>query len=86
LTLLKGKKIPEALVRAVYDKVLKVLNDKIVSDNCGGTHTVSIGAVRAFSECFRDLSVLQLDAHSDLRQDMKVFSLTTHARWPESVN
>ena len=65
----KGKKIPEALVQAVYDKVLKVLNDKKFPVIVGGNHTVSIGAVRAFSGCFRDLSVLQLDAHSDLRQE-----------------
>ena len=65
----KGNKIPEALVRAVYDKVLRVLNDKKFPVIVGGNHTVSIGAVRAFSGCFRDLSVLQLDAHSDLRQE-----------------
>jgi agmatinase len=35
----------------------------------GGNHTVSIGAVKAFSESFDDFSVLQLDAHSDLRQE-----------------
>ena len=34
----------------------------------GGEHTISIGAVRAHSERYPDLSVLQLDAHSDLRE------------------
>jgi agmatinase len=33
----------------------------------GGEHTVSVGAVRATAERFGDLSVLQLDAHADLR-------------------
>jgi agmatinase len=35
----------------------------------GGNHTISIGSVKAFSEHFSDLTVLQLDAHSDLRQE-----------------
>ena len=34
----------------------------------GGNHTVSIGAIKAFSEYFENLSILQLDAHADLRQ------------------
>ncbi len=33
----------------------------------GGEHTVSIGAVRAFKEKYPLLSVLQMDAHADLR-------------------
>ena len=35
----------------------------------GGEHTISIGAARAHSERYPDLSVLQLDAHSDLREE-----------------
>ncbi len=33
----------------------------------GGEHTLTIGAVRALARRFPDLSVLQLDAHADLR-------------------
>lgn len=35
----------------------------------GGEHTISIGSARAHSELYPDLSVLQLDAHSDLRDE-----------------
>ncbi len=35
----------------------------------GGEHTLSLGAVRAFKEAFPGLSVLQLDAHADLRDE-----------------
>lgn len=35
----------------------------------GGEHTSIVGAVRAASRSFEDLTVLQLDAHSDLRQE-----------------
>jgi agmatinase len=33
----------------------------------GGEHSLSLGAARAFKEAFPKLSVLQLDAHADLR-------------------
>lgn len=35
----------------------------------GGEHSVTIGAVRAASEVFSGLSVLQMDAHTDLRSE-----------------
>lgn len=63
------KKSPEALVNAVYKKVLHFLNDDKFPVVLGGNHTVSIGAARAFSEHFKNLTVLQLDAHGDLRQE-----------------
>jgi agmatinase len=59
---------PEALVNEVYKVTLSLLNDYKFPVLVGGNHTVSIGSVRAFSERFRNLSVLQLDAHTDLRQ------------------
>ncbi|MBG0861237.1 MAG: agmatinase [Bacteroidales bacterium] len=60
---------PEYLIEAVYMKIRQLLNDKKFPVTVGGNHTVSIGAARAFSEYFSGLSVLQLDAHSDLRQE-----------------
>ncbi len=59
---------PEALVNAVYDKTLSLLDDKKFPVIVGGNHTVSIGAIKAFAGYFENLTVLQLDAHSDLRQ------------------
>lgn len=63
------KSTPEALVDAVYQKIKDLLNDKKFPVIVGGNHTVSIGAVKAYAACFTGLSVLQLDAHSDLRQE-----------------
>jgi len=63
------KNSPESLVNAVYQNILYLLRDKKFPVIVGGNHTVSIGSVKAFSEEFRDFSVLQLDAHSDLRQE-----------------
>ena len=62
------KESPLQLVNAVYKRILKLLSEKKFPVIIGGNHTVSIGAIRAFSEYFDNLTVLQLDAHSDLRQ------------------
>jgi agmatinase len=62
------KETPQKLVKAVYDTILSVLSEKKFPVIIGGNHTVSIGAVKAFSEYFDNLSVLQLDAHTDMRQ------------------
>lgn len=63
------KRSPEALVDAVYGKILFLLSQGKFPVVVGGNHTVSIGAARAFSEYFENLSILQLDAHLDLRQE-----------------
>jgi agmatinase len=59
---------PGKLVTAVYDRVLTLLKERKFPVIIGGNHTVSIGAIKAFSRSFKDLTVLQLDAHADLRQ------------------
>ena len=45
------------------------LSDKKFPVIIGGNHTVSIGAFKAFSENYRNLTILQLDAHADLREE-----------------
>jgi agmatinase len=72
------KRSPEALVDAVYKKVMLLLNEQKFPVVVGGNHTVSIGSAKAFSEHFKNLSILQLDAHSDLRQEYEG-SLYNHA-------
>jgi agmatinase len=62
------KETPLILVNAVYDRTLSLLKDDKFPVIIGGNHTVSIGAVKAFSEFFKNITVLQLDAHTDLRQ------------------
>jgi len=63
------KKSPEALVRQVHDAVLKFLEDGKFVVTLGGEHSVTIGVVQAFAEQVPGLSVLQIDAHTDLRQE-----------------
>jgi agmatinase len=63
------KDTPVKLVNAVYDRTLALLNDRKFPVIIGGNHTVPIGAFRAYSEFYDDLTILQLDAHADLRQE-----------------
>ncbi|MEN8787791.1 MAG: agmatinase [Flavobacteriales bacterium] len=60
---------PEAMTEAVY-KLTKeyILKDKFVT-TFGGEHSISIGAIRAHNEVFKNLTVLQIDAHADLRKE-----------------
>ncbi len=45
------------------------MNDKKFPVIIGGNHTVPIGSIKAFASVYDDLTVLQMDAHSDLRQE-----------------
>lgn len=65
----RNEKSPEALVNTVYTTILSLLKESKFPVIIGGNHTVSIGAIKAFADFFENLSVLQLDAHSDLRQE-----------------
>lgn len=60
---------PEKLVDAVYERILSLLEDGKFPVTIGGNHTVPIGAIKAFAGSYNDLTILQLDAHSDLRQE-----------------
>jgi agmatinase len=57
------------MIDAVYSRVRTHLGrDKFVA-LLGGEHSVSIGSFRAHAEKFSDLTILQLDAHADLRPE-----------------
>ncbi|WP_251619987.1 agmatinase [Odoribacter lunatus] len=58
---------PEAMSDAVEMKVDAILNDKKFPVILGGEHSVSIGVFRAFAKHYENYSILQLDAHSDMR-------------------
>lgn len=58
---------PEAMSDAVEMQVDSILKDKKFPVLLGGEHSVSIGSIRAFAKHYEDFSVLQLDAHSDMR-------------------
>jgi agmatinase len=62
------KSKPEAVYKAVFEKTQELLqSDKFLSF-FGGEHSVSIGIIEAFRQQYDNLTVLQLDAHADLRK------------------
>lgn len=58
---------PKGMVSKVYNHVNKYLELNKFVTMIGGEHSISIGAIRAFNKHFENLTVLQIDAHADLR-------------------
>ncbi len=63
------KRSPEAMVAAVRERVDGFLQRGKFVLTLGGEHSVSIGAIQAHAARFPQMSVLQLDAHADLREE-----------------
>lgn len=59
---------PKKVVDAVYNQVYSYLDQGKLAVTIGGEHTVSIGAAKAYAEKFENISVLQLDACTNLKQ------------------
>lgn len=58
---------PEAMMSGLYDRTKELLEtDKFIC-MLGGEHSISAPVIQAHNEKFDDLSVLQIDAHADLR-------------------
>lgn len=60
---------PEKMVESVYQRVNNWMQQGKMVGLLGGEHSVSVGAIRAAKERHPHLSVLQIDAHADLRDD-----------------
>jgi len=58
---------PDLLIDNVRSAVSGLFDDHKFPVIIGGNHTVTIGSARAAAERFDNLTVLQLDAHTDLR-------------------
>jgi len=58
---------PEKMVEKIYGTAKDLVDKERILIGLGGEHTITIGLVKAFREKYKDLSVLQLDAHADLR-------------------
>ena len=60
---------PEAMSREVERRMEHILDDGKFPVLIGGEHSVSIGAFRAMARRYPNISFLQLDAHSDMREE-----------------
>ena len=63
------KSSPEAMFEATYHHAKALLQKGKFNTFFGGEHSVSIGIIKAYYEHFENLTVLQLDAHTDLRPE-----------------
>lgn len=58
---------PEDMYKRVYANTKDLLQTDKFLTFFGGEHSISIGIIKAFYEQYDNLSVLQIDAHADLR-------------------
>lgn len=61
------KSNPKKVFEEVYQQTKKLLTSNKFLTFFGGEHSISIGIIKAFYEKYHGLTVLQLDAHADLR-------------------
>ncbi len=69
LEALKTNEKPGQMTEIGCLNIKNLLKDNKFVAVIGGEHSITSGIVRAFKEKFNDLSVLQIDAHADLRDD-----------------
>lgn len=62
-----SKDSPKETVFRIKKVVDKILKDKKFLMMLGGEHSITLGSVMSFKNNFADFSVLQIDAHADLR-------------------
>ena len=60
---------PDNMVQSVCQRVKYFMGMQKFPILLGGEHSVSVGAIKAMSEQYGDLTVLQIDAHADLRDE-----------------
>ena len=58
---------PEEMYEYTYEYTKKLLKDHKFLTFFGGEHSISIGLIKAHYEHFEDLTIVQIDAHADLR-------------------
>jgi len=61
-------KSPEELTKMIMHNFSSFIKDEKFPVMLGGNHSITPGAVQAAKSYFSDLTVLQLDAHGDLRE------------------
>jgi len=66
--LLHPPRSPEDMTQVIKQKFSSFIKDGKFPVMLGGNHSITPGAVQGIKDYFSDLSVLQLDAHADLRE------------------
>lgn len=63
------KIVPEKMVEQVRKRVQRYIEQEKFVVLIGGEHSVSIGSIEAHAKKYHNMTVLQLDAHTDLRNE-----------------
>ena len=63
----ESRDTPETMMESLYDRTKELLESEKFICMLGGEHSVSAPVIRAHAERFHNMSVLQIDAHADLR-------------------
>ncbi len=75
---------PEEMVESVKKEVDKIKNTDKFPVILGGEHSISIGAIKSLKEKYKDLTVLQIDAHLDLRNDDSDYNIENPSSFAHS--
>ncbi len=59
---------PQKMNLRIYQTAKKLVSQNKFVIMLGGEHSITYGLVKAYQEKYKDLTVLQLDAHADLRE------------------
>lgn len=60
---------PTQALADIEERTAQILSDGKIPCMIGGEHLVTLGAVRAVSQRYKDLHIVHFDAHADLRDD-----------------
>lgn len=63
------RETPEAMMNDLYEHSKELLKSDKFLCMLGGEHSVSAPVIRAHAEKYHNLSILQIDAHADLRDE-----------------
>lgn len=60
---------PEAMVDSLYKRMRELVETNKFVVSLGGEHSISAPLIRAHAEKYHNISILQIDAHADLRDE-----------------
>jgi len=63
----RSRPTPELMMDSLYEYSVNILKKEKFLCTLGGEHSISAPIIRAHAEKYHNLSVLQIDAHADLR-------------------
>lgn len=66
-----SKNSPAETIARIEKVIFSLLEDKKFVVMIGGEHSITLGSVKAFARQFKNFSVLQVDAHTDLRDEFE---------------